>query len=1590
MRKGKNGIRRVAALVCSVALFATLLPVQVLATDEGMQEPLTAVTLSEENGEETVSEQGDANSQQDEAVACTKSANCAAETHEEGCPKYEAPAEGEGTEPEVSCTKSEDCVAEAHEEGCPKYVAPAEGEGTEPEVSCTKSEDCAAETHEEGCPKDMGQAGQQKETESSTDLDSGDLGMTVMNAETLASRDVAVSYLDDQGNVQSCPQYETLTAENIASNLNLGADGQSSWYVMDGTVEAADRIEIAGDVHLILANSSALKVNEGIHVAEGKSLTIYAQSPDENLMGKVEIDIKALFESKAAIGANEGENCGSITINGGFINIDINSDTCAAIGGAKGGNGGVITINGGKVVAKQNYYTSFSTKAAVIGGGEDGNAGKITINGGYVEAKQTGGYRKETTRRWSTGAAIGGGEGGDGGEITITGGTIVSGFLKAGHHGAAIGGGKGGDGGKITITGGNVTANASNNGNNLNSALSTYGAAIGGGYQGNSGTIHITGGEVTAVTYHNIPGGSRGACIGGGGGIETNTGSITIEGNAVVTTKGTVQNAGIGGGESQNSGTILIQGDATVNATGGGDASAIGGGVSGNSDSITIQGNAKVTATAGDHAAGIGGGHYGDATGEIRIAGTAVVNATGGDGDRLNEKGGSGIGGGGGGNSAAITIADSATVTATGMDGCAGIGGGYKGNSGAITIKDSATVTASGDTGIGGGQGVTVSDSVQGGNSGPIIIQDSASVTATGTYGAGIGSGSQGLIPSITIQGTANVTATGTHRSAGIGSGPFGTVENITIQGQATVEATGGEYAAGEGGAGIGSGYNGAANTITIQEQATVNATSMSYGAAIGSGRGYPYKECSVGSITIKDSARVTAKATASPSAAIGSGNGGVAETIRIQDNTVVTATSGSDGAAIGSGYTADARSILIQGDPIITATSRSGAAIGTGYANKGLQDICIEGGNITAIATAGGAGIGGGGSRSGEVGKIVIQGDANVTAAGGAGIGSGRGASFTNTGEIILNTTGEIVAYGSNAIGIGIGYYPPSRDNFYNMTVGPNSGPIWMFCESTKKSPIFAISSTTTELNQSKIAIQNGGLLLWHNETGNQQKTNGIAWSWDGKSDVENNTYTWDSTSDDTLHITKGAIALASKQYDTDRHKNYGNWAVIWPGQATESISITPVAMTVYAGGSGNTGVVGAEQNSPEDSPVGFPTPGFTLQLPDSLQGIDVCQDLTLQYVEGEKLYAWKFIPYGEGNENVYRIVPVDGTESRPIRMKFTNQNGDIVTDASFDSSQYINQTLNVEIYGEGIERNKVDFVYDATGYKVDPKSTLLTVRGVTEDVCYGGVEKDPSEDYFPQDEQEPGNTVPGAAVPDNTVFTINGSDVQVGDDAAVGLLFDTIIDSNASSNGQNYTQLLEHKAAAALADLSVTEGKAHTYESRYLDLVDQNNGNVWVAARDASGDSQVVTVYWPLPEGTDKNTRFTLLHFEDLHRSLTPEQITQKLTDDTYTPEVIKNLRVTDTHVVFETTSFSPFVLAWSAPNPPVVGETENVAPAATPKPTPEPKDDVQPVVEVTTVAIPQTGDESQPLVWVTLVVLSGAALAVLAVFRKKRSDK
>ncbi|MFW5650044.1 MAG: leucine-rich repeat domain-containing protein [Acetivibrio ethanolgignens] len=236
------------------------------------------------------------------------------------------------------------------------------------------------------------------------------------------------------------------------------------WYVVSGAAIIQKRINVEGDVHLILKDGCDLHADLGINVSQGNSLTIYGQTvpvadaasiwyipKTTNATGK----LIARTQDEAAIGGNSsisaakaGEDGGAITINGGFV--DARSERGVGIGGGfgwkNGGAGGTITINGGLVNASSGY-------GAGIGGGnggyfkpEDSNGGAggtVTINGGLVSASSV------------YGAGIGGGSGGkgdnkkgdnkkgdnggSGGTVTISGGTVVA----RSKNGVGIGGGCG-------------------------------------------------------------------------------------------------------------------------------------------------------------------------------------------------------------------------------------------------------------------------------------------------------------------------------------------------------------------------------------------------------------------------------------------------------------------------------------------------------------------------------------------------------------------------------------------------------------------------------------------------------------------------------------------------------------------------------------------------------------------------------------------------------------------------------------------------------------------------------------------------------------------------------------------------------------------------------------------------------------------------------------------------------------------------------------------------------------------------------------------------------------------------------------------
>lgn len=237
-------------------------------------------------------------------------------------------------------------------------------------------------------------------------------------------------------------------------------------------------------------------------------------------------------------------------------------------------------------------------------------------------------------------------------------------------------------------------------------------------------------------------------------------------------------------------------------------------------------------------------------------------------------------------------------------------------------------------------------------------------------------------------------------------------------------------------------------------------------------------------------------------------------------------------------------------------------------------------------------------------------------------------------------------------------------------------------------------------------------------------------------------------------------------------------------------------------------------------------------------------------------------------------------------------------------DFSEYLYQDLTMEVYGVGIEAGYVTLEYKGVEYPIVACTGMLKVRGTTEQELYGAVAS--SADGVEQE-------LPGVVAPDDTIYKINNRQVRVEKDEGVALLFDDIIEVNDDAQGNNNTELLMARTDDILEEKMGSEnipvfpgtGERH-YEFKYLDLVDKNNGNVWVAA------NQDIVVYWPLPEGTDQNTQFALLHFEGLHREMSVGDVKDDIQTCTVTPEKIT---VTENHIVFTVhpAGFSPFGLVW-----------------------------------------------------------------------------
>ena len=307
------------------------------------------------------------------------------------------------------------------------------------------------------------------------------------------------------------------------------------------------------------------------------------------------------------------------------------------------------------------------------------------------------------------------------------------------------------------------------------------------------------------------------------------------------------------------------------------------------------------------------------------------------------------------------------------------------------------------------------------------------------------------------------------------------------------------------------------------------------------------------------------------------------------------------------------------------------------------------------------------------------------------------------------------------------------------------------------------------------------------------------------------------------------------------------------------------------------------------------LPEPGFRFTLPEMLkEALDANGDsLTdIKFYELASNKEWTVEPYAEGSSTVYRLVP--GAEQEPVRVQFINAQGQIVTEDQFDVGRNVNQELTMTLYKGKV--GVINAIYGGVKYPIQLGESTLTVRGVTDEAQYATVTDGTT---------APIEGKPAVTAESGTSYTINGSNVPVEDASGVALLFDSIIDAS----GEDRTGLLENKAEDTMGTLNKepASGNRFAYSFQYLDLVDTNNGNAWVKA------SKDVTIYWPYPAGTNKETVFTLLHFEGLHREMDTSEIGDQIANCTVREVTIANK--TDTHIVLKVGSagFSPFALVW-----------------------------------------------------------------------------
>jgi uncharacterized repeat protein (TIGR02543 family) len=351
--------------------------------------------------------------------------------------------------------------------------------------------------------------------------------------------------------VFASPSSTTGTANVGRKNALLVTDSVTTFYDPEGLTIGTNSVTLTGNY--VIPEGITLTIPEGktLTLAESATLTVYGTVINKGVIVNrgtlttsgtgvlVHKDVTYIDETGELRPTEESVNVIQITSQ---TNLTLTDGWYIVTGDITITNRIAVNATGLGVHLILADGAHLDAKAGInVAGGDSPN--KLTI---YAQSTEPETMGRLTATGGNDQAGIGGEGGQAGGAITINGGTVIAigGSGSGDYFGAAgIGGGNYGAGGDVTINGGIVNASGSERG-----------AGIGGGRHGAGGNVRITGGTVIARGGTN-----EGVGIGAGNPSST-TGTLTLDGDAIVIALGNYKTPGVSdlNTSTRTSGILLI------------------------------------------------------------------------------------------------------------------------------------------------------------------------------------------------------------------------------------------------------------------------------------------------------------------------------------------------------------------------------------------------------------------------------------------------------------------------------------------------------------------------------------------------------------------------------------------------------------------------------------------------------------------------------------------------------------------------------------------------------------------------------------------------------------------------------------------------------------------------------------------------------------------------------------------------------------------------------------------------------------------------------------------------------------------------